>query len=340
MEHTIQEVWESNSEALEVISRYLVHYPTFITKEAAEEISKSCKVSKEYAFFVLLCAICGIQEQRSEKELVLAREYLLPGVHRLDVKHYKENPYYKKIQIPEKKAGNWEFRKESYAPYEGFVCNELVVKEDYREIPQIGFFEEPFFFPAVLEENNEWMTITPNEMETMQPVIDEVSGKVVTFGLGLGYFAFMASEKQQVTSVTVVERNPQVIRLVEEYLLCQFPHKEKIKIVCEDAFSYASTMEKEQYDYAFVDLWHNVTDGVPLYKKMKRIEAKSVGTRYRYWIEESLLSNLRWKVMQILVEGEGDNEIKRYLEKNKMLTGNEIEYCLSKEALRKMAEEL
>lgn len=33
------------------------------------------------------------------------------------------------------------------------------------------------------------MTITPNEIAAMQAALEEVEGKVVTFGLGLGYFA-------------------------------------------------------------------------------------------------------------------------------------------------------
>ena len=71
-----------------------------------------------------------------------------------------------------------------------------------RQIPQIGFFETEFKFPALLENDRIWMTITPNEIETMKEPVDGAFGNVLTFGLGLGYYAYMVSEKENVESVT------------------------------------------------------------------------------------------------------------------------------------------
>ena len=143
---------------------------------------------------------------------------------------------------------------------------------------------------AVLENNNEWMLITPNEINTMQPIIDEVKGNVVAFGLGLGYFAYMAGIKDDVNSVTIVERDENVIKLFEENILSKFSCKNKIKIIKCDAFEFAKDMNG--YDYAFVDLWHDVSDGVDLYLKMRSMEKENI--KYRYWIEDSLLSWIRW----------------------------------------------
>ena len=86
------------------------------------------------------------------------------------------------------------------------------------------------------------MLITPNEINTMQPVIDNVSGNVVTFGLGLGYFAYMCSIKNNVNGITIVEKDKNVIELFEKYILPQFEYKDKIKIVNSDAFDFASNM--------------------------------------------------------------------------------------------------
>jgi hypothetical protein len=222
----------------------------------------------------------------------------------LKAKDYRENPYYRNITIPEISTGNWELKYEKYQPYEAFIYNELIIDENFREIPRLGFFAEEFLFPAVLEKGVEWMTITPNEIATMQPALEEVVGKVVTFGLGLGYFAYMASEKEQVHQLTIIERNEEVIRLFKEYILPQFPHKEKVEIIGMDAFVYAKEyMAAEAYDYAFVDLWHDVSDGVELYLRMKGMEIDCPKTKYLYWIEESLLSCLRRYVFLTLLEG-------------------------------------
>lgn len=97
-----------------------------------------------------------------------------------------------------------------------FVMISLQTKEG-RQIPQIGFFDTEFMFPALLENDRIWMTITPNEIETMKEPVDGAFGHVLTFGLGLGYYACMVSEKENVESVTVVDMNEDVIRLFKKY---------------------------------------------------------------------------------------------------------------------------
>ena len=211
----------------------------------------------------------------------------------MDIKDYINNPYYKNIKVKEEKIGNWEFKYEKYKPYEAFIYDDLIVKDNYIEIPRVGYFSEEFEYLAVLENNNEWMLITPNEINTMQPVIDAVNGDVVTFGLGLGYFAYMISEKDCVSSITVVEKDKNVIELFEKCILPQFKNKDKVKIVNCDAFEFAKEMNG--FHYAFVDLWHDVSDGVDLYLRMKKLEKKNI--KYYYWIEESILSYIRWNLV-------------------------------------------
>ena len=75
------------------------------------------------------------------------------------------------------------------------------------------------------------MTITPNEIETMKEPVDEAFGHVLTFGLGLGYYAYMVSEKENVESITIVETNEDVIDLFNKYILPQFKNAHKIKII-------------------------------------------------------------------------------------------------------------
>ena len=85
--------------------------------------------------------------------------------------------------------------------------------------------------------------------------------------------------------------------LFREHILPQFPKKEKIDIVRQDAFEFATNcMSDGYYDHAFVDLWHDVSDGYPLYKQMKALEKNSPNTLFSYWIEDSLLSHLRWEL--------------------------------------------
>ena len=103
---------------------------------------------------------------------------------------------------------------------------------------QIGFFRERFAYPAVEQDGREWMAVKPSEIETMRAPIEEATGRVVTFGLGLGYFAYMVSEKPDVTSLDIVERSEEAIALFERHILPQFPNKEKIRIIRSDAFGF------------------------------------------------------------------------------------------------------
>ncbi|MBR5029017.1 MAG: hypothetical protein IKX51_07345, partial [Bacteroidales bacterium] len=146
-----------------------------------------------------------------------------------------------------------------------------------------------FTYPAVLEDGRIWMTVTPNEIETMEEPVANAAGKVLAYGLGLGYFPYMVSLKNNVHNVTVVEKDPAIIDIFKKHLLPQFPEKDKITLVNDDAFHYAATaMPTENFDSVFTDLWHDVSDGMPLYLKMKTFEKLSPNAKFDYWIEKSI----------------------------------------------------
>lgn len=287
-----KQIQEDNYKVFALLSNYLNHAPDLIEKEEVDELVKS-GVSEEYAFAVILAAAFGLDivDNSSDKEFF--NRYFHKMIQKLDINEYNGNPYYKNIQIPTVKINNSELKYDKYKAFEGFVCNDIIRIKDGRQIPQIGFFQSEFKFPAVLENGRIWMTITPNEIETMKEPIDKAFGHVLTFGLGLGYYAYMTSEKENVDSVTVVDMNENVIHLFKKYILPQFKHPEKIKIIKADAFSFAqSELAKGQYDFVFTDLWHDVSDGIDMYLKMKKYEKLSPHTEFSYWIEKSILCYL------------------------------------------------
>lgn len=293
----LAEVMAMNNEAVRVLSAYLTQCPRFITKELIDSFSSECNLTEEDAFRNLVVAACGLDIETNEGERQLATSRLMPAIRQLDPLQYQSDPYYQHIRIPEARYGHWNLKYEHYAPYEAFVCADIVTEDDFRETPQIGFFNREFSFPAVMQDDNEWMAIKPNEIETMRLPIGAVAGRVITFGLGMGYFAYHASEKDTVEQVTIVEKDPEVISLFTTYILPQFPRKDKITLVQADAFEYAAReMPLAHYDYAFTDLWHDVSDGYPLYLKMKKLEPLNPGTVFLYWIEPSLLSHMRWRL--------------------------------------------
>ena len=284
------EVSELNLQALELMSGYLTQHPRFITARDVEEVA-ACGVAREEAVVQLLCAACGLDARRPLDRRMI-EQFVRPSLARLEPEPLLQNPYMRCIRFPQAVQGRWEMTRMAYEPYELFVRDDLLCLPDGREIPRLGYFDRRFAYPAVLEGGREWMTVTPNEVATMAPALSQVRGRVAVMGLGLGYFAFMASEKNDVRAVTVVERDADVIALFERHLLPQFAHRENVRLVRADAFDLAQA-GLDGFDCAFVDLWHDVSDGAPMYLRMKALEARSPGVRFFYWIETSIRCFLR-----------------------------------------------
>ncbi len=269
------------------MSVYLNCEPSFVTPEMMRELTEECGLAPEEAFSMLVASRAGLDIDGEDQ--LLYRRYFPTMIRRLEIADFLSDPYLSAIRLPDMREGEWEFRHESYAPYEAFVCDDPVTLFDGRVVPQIGFFEETFSFPAVLEGGREWMTVTPNEMVTMRGAIAAAHGQVLTFGLGLGYFAYMAARRRQVDHVTVVEHDPDVIRLYHEVIAPQIPFADKIVVLREDAFRFAEErMGEGGYDMVFADIWHDPSDGVDAYRRLKACEKYLPGADYHYWIEKTL----------------------------------------------------
>lgn len=290
----LRRTFEYNFKITRLYALYLERFPELVTKEMIDTLCYGSDITKSEAIVAILSEAFDLDMGGGVDDRVLIREYLTPSVRVLDPKRYTENPYYKNIRIEDLEDGDWEFKWEAYPPYRAVICQDMMFKDNFREVPPLGFFEEEFRFPAVLEGGNEWMTLTPVDLDTSDEAVSAAHGKVITFGLGLGYYAYMCSEKSEVRSVTVVEKSAGVINLFKKHILPQFPNKGKIRVIEADAFDYAEhIMPKEKYDVAFVDTWRDASDGTPMYERMKPLEKLSPSTRFFYWIENFLISRRR-----------------------------------------------
>lgn len=272
----------------EILAFFLNLTPDTVDLDAVKSIAKESDVDLSYAYAEYMAALCGLDTLK--KDRTFFRQYFVPMIHELLPQPYLQNPYYQNIQIPSKKIGKWELKQEMLSPGEAFVFDDFKVMPDGRLIPQIGFFTEPFSFPAILENDREWMTLMPNEITTSQEAVEKAHGHVLTFGLGLGYFLYMASEKSNVKSVTAVEISQDAANLFRTYILPQFPHKEKIHVILDDAYHFADTkLGNNHYDFLFADIWHDVGDGQHQYLRMKEYEKKHPNIDFVYWLEKSIL---------------------------------------------------
>lgn len=239
IERTVDQNWkrrlaelrEANNNAAWSMSEFINETPCAITERLMKEADPSGELPEEILYAAFMAGFCGISEDDTT-----INGYFQDAVHCLETRKYRDNPYLKNIKFPDTATRHWKFTHYSYRPYEAFICNDIDIDKNLREVPQIGFFRERFAYPAVEQDGREWMAVKPSEIETMRAPIEEAMGKVVTFGLGLGYFAYMVSEKPDVTSLDIVERSEEAIALFERHILPQFPNKEKIRIIRSDAF--------------------------------------------------------------------------------------------------------
>lgn len=274
-----------------LVADYLNGDPCCITHELmAEMLPEGAGPDvEERVYAALLGGFLGLDPESSDADRFIQERYLEPGLRRLDPAPYRNDPYYRNIRFETAAQDGWALDWQEYRPYELFLRDDLILTPDLLQIPALGYFPEAFRYPSVLQDGREWMSIKPSEIESTLPAIDAAFGHVVTFGLGLGYFAYRAACKDSVASVTVVERDPAAVSLFRQHLLPQMENGYKISIIQEDAFDYLEQgMRSFAPDFVFMDIWHDIADGVPLYVRAKSFEARFPHTRFMYWIDRSL----------------------------------------------------
>ena len=246
-----------------------------------------------------------------------------------DVNEFNENPYIKDIDFSNQTNGDYELRYHKLMPYELDIYNvPRRVDELCVDIPRVSCFPQEYKYPVIFQKSikSTWMSVSPNEVFTMEKPIKNAKGKVLTLGCGMGYFAYMASIKEDVESVTIIECEQSVIDLFEDCLLPQFKNKDKVTVIKADAIEYLKNMEDGAFDYCFADIWIGIEDIVP-YFAVKEIGRKLRKTKIDYWIEDSfailLASNVWIEIMKSFSEAnnisvpEVDDSILTDLDKRK-----------------------
>lgn len=275
-----------NARILALVSHYLNETPRAITPGSMRQITTPYGLTEEAAYAALLFAWFGLDIAR-EEDVRIYRRYLPRMLHALSTAQYASDPYLQAVGFPEGEQDGVRLETQLYEPMELFVCDDFRLDPDGRVLPQLGWFNQPYRFPALTEQGRVWMTITPNEISTLRPLAEAAQGRVLCYGLGLGYYAFHACAQERVQTVTVVEHCPAVIDLFQQFILPHFPHREKLTLVEADAFAYAAhTAPTIPYETVLCDLWHDVADGLPLYQRMKALEVP--GRCYQYWIEPTM----------------------------------------------------
>lgn len=235
-------------------------------------------------------------EEKAKKELLDAgqQEFENKNVSLfIDANEWNNNPYVKNI--------NFDCLKDSHFSYEkvliekGYLFNVDAIMDDkdkeLKDWLKLRALSKDIEALFLYQDNKEWMMAVPSESSTNDPYALKAKGNVVTFGLGIGYFTYMALLNKNVKSITVIEKSKEVIRLFNT-IKDQFINNEKIKIVNGDAFDYFNKDYLDNFDYIYVDIWRSSDDGRAIIEKLLEQYNPPLNT-CDFWIEKSCLNVIR-----------------------------------------------
>ena len=290
---------EREAELAELLNEYLS-----IQEENISEIPPFSS-KEEFEEFFLACF------DNLEKGLTKdCEKYLFPYIKQIEDTRFVElDPYFKVLKGLSIQEKGLSLTMKEVLPGELFPYSSYEVGPSpyFDERPSFAYSKKGFSYPVFSEEGRPWMSLVPHEIKTMEKAIEECEGEVLTYGLGMGYFAYRASIKENVSHVTVVESDKDVISFFKKHLLPSFPEG-KIILVEQDAISFAKNAKKGAYDFLFVDIYHDVEDGLPLYIALKQNEGAA--KKSSYWIEVDLLIYFRRYLVSYLLE-QNDPKISR-----------------------------
>jgi len=130
-------------------------------------------------------------------------------------------------------------------------------------------FNSPREFHRLTNAGKDTLTSdTPIEIFSQYIEFRKCYGNVLVGGLGLGMAAQMLLNKNDVTSVTVIEKDSDIIELIRDQI------DPDIKIIQADLFDYLKQPLK--YDSAYYDIWYGTGEStwhsevVPLYRLSRK----------------------------------------------------------------------
>lgn len=211
----------------------------------------------------------------------------------LSTDEYKENLYYKHIPLCSSDHHHIEATTMTFESHRLFNLSS-VIDDPHRSLNDsmiLRALDKPLTTRVLLKNNEVWMMNVPSESKTIDPIAAKVKGRVLTLGLGIGYFIYMAMHNPRVTSIDVVELDLNVIDYFDTYIRPHFPQTIPITVHHGDAKTWIK-QHSHQYDHVFIDTYQNENDGCEWWL----LGCESISLPYdcvHYWIESSLSQRMR-----------------------------------------------
>ncbi len=243
----------------------------------------------------------------------------------IEKKDYINNPYLKNISFKDIKLKDFSY--ETVTIEKGYLFNIDEIQDDknkeLNDYMILRAYKQDTDMMFLKQGKQEWMMASISEFRTNDPYAKKAHGNIITFGLGIGYFIYMASLNENVKSITVIERSKEVIELFDQ-IKDQFPNK-KIDIINGDAFDYFNERCLKQFDYIYVDIYQNNVDGRIMIEKLLEQYLPPYDS-CNFWIENSCLSIVKSLIFIYYYEQVYKTKIK--IEKNNIKLMNKVRWYL------------
>ncbi len=138
---------------------------------------------------------------------------------------------------------------------------------------------------ALIRKGSTWMSMSPMELESQEIGVRLAEGRVVIFGLGMGWSAAVSALSDRVSSVTVVELDSDVLELHRELdIFAQLPDqaRAKIRLVQGNAYDWRPD---EPVDLLMPDIWLPLVSDDRI-AEVRRMQANVQAKAIYFWGQE------------------------------------------------------
>ncbi len=153
-------------------------------------------------------------------------------------------------------------------------------------------YKEDFPIEVLSKNGVVWMSDSKMERDTNRDFIQNARGDVLIAGLGMAWTIGQIQNKEEVTSITVVELDDSLIEFIKK----EKDLNDKVKIIHQDIWKFLDEQRGQTtYDIIWLDIWEyicgdNLVDMIPM--KFLSKQLLNEDGKVLVWCEEASIQSM------------------------------------------------
>lgn len=153
---------------------------------------------------------------------------LIPHMEYLSDDFWKEDSYFENICFEPYNDMTFKYM---VLPPGMMLYNDIPIEDGYKYINKVGYVSEVFTIPCLTKGKKIVDWVLPIEVREARRAIKKATGHVVVCGSGLSYFTYLASQKENVSKITIIEPDEIFSNLIKERITEKFGKNKEINIL-------------------------------------------------------------------------------------------------------------